>query len=749
MSPGWNILIGNTVSHYKILEKLGEGWMGVVYKAEDTKLKRTVALKFLPPELMKDKDAKERFIQEAQAAAALNHPNICIVYEIDEVDGHNFIAMEYIEGHSLKEKIASSPIGIDETLDIGNQIAEGLQEAHQNGIIHRDIKPANIMLTQRGQAKIMDFGLAKLEWGVDLTKTATIMGTVAYMSPEQAQGEKVDVRSDIWSLGVLFYEMLTGQLPFKRDSYQTAIYAIMQEDPEPLCSYRSDVPEMLDMVIAKSLEKDVSRRYQSLEDFIQDLKDPYAVVAPPAPKGNSIVVLPFENISPDKENDYFSDGLTEELIADLSQIKELQVISRTSAMLLKGTDKDLKTIGRQLAVQYVMEGSVRKQGNDLRITAQLIDAANDVHLWAEKYKGTMDDVFDIQEKVSRSIADALKVKLSPEEQEKIAERPIENVRAFECYLQARQEIWRFTEDGLERALQLIENGLKIVGDNALLYAAMGMAYWLYVNAGIKPGEQYIQKTEECVNKIFALGPDSSHGYFLKGAIQVHKGNMQEAVGDIKRALSFDSNNADAMLQLARVYASCGQISAATLLVKKLLEIDPLNTIVYSLPGYLEILDGNFENAPESYQKMSLMDPHNPVSLLFYAWSLTFADRMEEAYALIDQLSKNAPGTVYASLGLFTKYALQGKKKEALKAVTAKLKIAAKGVEYLSRDMAHGYALIDEKEKALDWLENAIDRGFIAYPFLNDFDPFLENIRGEERFKKLMERVKYEWETFEV
>ena len=738
-------MIGKTVSHYKILEKIGEGAMGVVYKAEDTKLKRTVALKFLPPEWTRDPEAKERFLREAQAAAVLDHPNICTVYEINESKGQTFISMAYIDGQTLKDNLEFGPLEIQDAQGVILQIAQGLHDAHQNGIVHRDIKPGNIMLTEKGQAKITDFGLAKLEWGADITKTITIMGTVAYMSPEQARGDDVDLRSDIWSLGVLFYEMLTGQLPFSRDTYQTAIYAIMHEDPEPLASFRSDIPEM---VIHKALQKDLHKRYQSVEDFIQDLKDPYAAVAPPAAKGNSLVVLPFENISPEKENEYFSDGLTEEIITDLSQIKELQVISRTSAMRLKGTDKDLKTIGRQLAVKYVLEGSVRKQDNNLRITAQLIDAANDMHLWAEKYSGTMDDVFDIQEKVSRSIADALKVKLSPEENEKIADRPIENIKAYECYLQARQEIWSFTEEGLERALLLLQNGLKIVGENALLYAAMGTAYWLYVNAGIKTGDEYIEKTEQCANKVFELDPGSPHGYILKGAVHVHRGNMLEAVKDLKRAMAIDPNNADVML-LARVYASCGQISAASLLVKKLLEIDPLNTITYSLPGYLDILGGNFEKAPESYQKMSLMDPRNPLSLWFYAWSLTFAGRNEEAYALIEKLAENAPGTVYASLGLFTKYALQGKKKEALDEVTPQLEIAAKGVEYLSRDMAHGYALIDEKDKALDWLENAVNRGFIAYPFLNDHDPFLENVRKEERYKKLMERVKYEWENFEI
>jgi serine/threonine protein kinase/tetratricopeptide (TPR) repeat protein len=742
-------MIGKTISHYKILEKIGEGGMGVVYKAEDTKLNRIVALKFLPQEWTRDPKAKKRFLREAQAAAALDHPNICTIHEINESEDQIFFSMAYIKGQTLKQKMEPGPLDIQDAQGIFMQIALGLSEAHQKGIVHRDIKPGNIMITEKGLAKITDFGLAKLETGADVTKTLTIMGTVAYMSPEQAKGEDVDYRSDIWSLGVVFYEMLTGKLPFGKENHQASLYAIVHENHVPLESYRTGVPETIKMAIAKALEKDVSRRYRSLSDFIQDLKDPYAAEAAPAPKGNAIVVLPFENMSPDKENEFFSNGLTEEIIADLSQIKKLKVISRTSAMRLKDTDKDIKAIGRQLAVRYVLEGSVRKQGNDLRITAQLIDAETDVHIWAEKYSGVMDDVFDIQEKVSRSIVDALQVSLSPEEDKKIAERPITDSQAYECYLLARQEIWRFTEEGLQRAVQLLESGLKIVGENALLYAAMGTAYWLYVNAGIKPGEEFIQKAEECADRVFALDTDSPHGHFLRGAIKVSRGNMQEAVGHLKLALSFDPNNADAMGQLARVYASCGQFSAASRLVTKLLTVDPLNTITYSLPGYLDILEGHFDKAPESYKKMALMDPHNPVSLWFYAWSLTFAGRYEEAFVEIDQLAENLPGSVYSCLGLFTKFALQGNEEEAIRAVTPELEIAARGVEYLSRDMAHGYALIGKTKDALDWLENAANRGFIAYPFLERRDPFLENIRGEKRFQRLMEQVKYEWENFKV
>ncbi len=742
-------MIDKTVLHYTILEKAGEGGMGVVYKAEDTKLKRIVALKFLSPEFTRDEESKARFIQEAQAAAALDHPNICTIYDITETKERIFIVMAFVSGKSLKQRMESGPLDVEMCLDISSQVAEGLQAAHEQGIVHRDIKPGNIMLSERGRVKIMDFGLAKLEWGADLTKTATIMGTIAYMSPEQVRGETTDRRTDIWSLGCVLYEMLSGRRAFQGGTDLATLHAILNQDPEPLSSLRPNIPDFISHADAKALQKDVTLRYQTVREFASDLGKASPVVTKTPTKEKSIVVLPFENMSPDKENEYFSDGLTEEIITDLSQIKELQVISRTSARHLKGTQKDLKAIGRELNVHYVLEGSVRKQRNDLRITAQLIDAGTDVHLWAEKYKGTVDDVFDIQEKVSKSIADALKLKLSPEEHEKISERPIADIRAYECYLQARQEMWRFTEEGLEHALQLIKNGLRIVGENALLYAALGTAYWLFVNAGIKPDERNINKTEECAQKIFVLAPHSPHGYFLKGVVHVHQGNMQQAVRDLKKALESDPNNADILLQLCRVYSSCGKTTAAAPLVNKLLETDPLNTITYSLPGYLAVLEGRFDKAPHYYKKMYQMDSHNPVSIWFYAWALIFAGRNEKAYALIDELAKKASGTIYAQLGLFIKYALQRKKKEAEQAVGPEMERAAKGVEYLSRDMAHGYALIGNKRKALDWLENAIDLGFIAYPFLNDHDTFLENIKGEERFKKLIQRVKKEWEDFEV
>ncbi|HUU52932.1 MAG TPA: serine/threonine-protein kinase [Candidatus Heimdallarchaeota archaeon] len=302
-------MIGKIISHYKILEKIGEGGMGVVYKAEDTRLKRTVALKFLPKEFTRDKDAKDRFIQEAQAAGALDHPNICTVYEIDEVEGQIFIVMAYIEGQDLKERIKSGLLEIEGALEIAIQVADSLKEAHENGIIHRDIKPANIILTEKGQAKIMDFGLAKLSWGVDLTKTATIMGTAAYMSPEQVKGEEVDNRTDIWSLGAMLYEMLTGERPFKITHDQVVLYAILNEDPVPITKIRKDIPQELEKIVKKALEKNLKKRYEDMDAMLADLKSVGRKSVSTAADKPSIAVLPFVNMSADPENEYFSDGL--------------------------------------------------------------------------------------------------------------------------------------------------------------------------------------------------------------------------------------------------------------------------------------------------------------------------------------------------------------------------------------------------------------------------------------------------------
>jgi serine/threonine protein kinase/thioredoxin-like negative regulator of GroEL len=738
-------MIGQFVAHYKILEKLGEGGMGVVYKAEDTKLKRTVALKFLPPELTRDLQAKKRFLQEAQAAAALDHPNICAVFEIGEAEGTTYIAMPYVRGQSLKEKIAAGPLAVEEALDIAGRVGEGLKEAHEKGIIHRDIKPANIMLTEKGQAKIMDFGLAKLAWAVDLTKTAGTMGTLAYMSPEQARGDIVDHRTDIWSLGVVLYEMLAGQLPFTGESTQGVVYSILNKDPEPLSVLRPDIPRPVVQVVTKALEKDSSRRYQNIQELIQDLKTPSPLSFPKAEK--SIVVLPFEDLSPGKDNDYFSDGLTEEIITDLSQVHDLLVISRSSAMTFKGTKKTIPEIARAVSVRYVLEGSVRKAGNNLRITAQLIDATNDAHLWAEKYSGTLDDVFDIQEKASRSIVDALRLKLTPEERHRVSVRPIDNFAVYECYLRAYQEMYKFTEEGRTRALNYLNSGLAISGDNALLYSAMAFTYWQYWLFGMKTDE-IKAKAEECIKKALALDPRSPKAYAIRGwmVYDIYL-KPQESLHHFKQALAISPDEFEALHGLARAYIYAGKIQEAVPLSERMMLIDPLNPICWMFQGAMHFWDGRFDLALERLQKAYQMSPENPSIMLYYVNTLARLNLVQEAFSIISQSEAASPKNLFTKWVLLLKYGLLNDREKLFQEMTADF------LESIRKNSASYYiavplALVGAKTEAIEWLENDVG-WFFNYPFFAEKDPFLANLRGGERFQKLMERVKYEWEHFEV
>ena len=739
---------GKTIAgKYKILTELGRGGMGVVYKAKDTRLKRTVALKFLPSELTKDKEAKKRFIQEAQATAALEHPNICIVHEVDEADGQTFIAMSYTEGKSLKDKLREGPLDIDEAKDITLQVAEGLKEAHEKGIVHRDIKPANIMLTKKGQAKITDFGLAKLSWGVDLTKTSTIMGTVAYMSPEQAKGEDVDHQSDIWSLGAMLYEMLTGERPFKKTHEQALIYSILNDDPQPTSSLRPDIPGSVEQVIEKALAKNVDDRYKNVNELIQDLKQSASITFPEAEK--SIVVLPFENLSPDPEQEYFCDGMTEEIISDLSQIHDLLVISRSSAMTYKGITKKIKEIEKELNVQYILEGSVRKAGNNLRITAQLIDAINDTHLWANKYSGTLDDVFAIQEKVSRSIVDALTMKLSPEEAQRLTKRPIKNIQAYECYLRARQDIYTFAKEGLDRAARYLQDGLEIIGENAVILAGMGYVYSQYVNIGLEH-EEYVNKAEKYAMKALDLEPESSEAHFVLGFLNLlFHGEPKKAIYHFKQALAISPDDPDVLFWLTAGYGTnWGKPKEARHSYNRLLKVDPLNSFAYC--GWIiDVMEGQLDLPVDYLTRWFRKEPQLPVALFFCVQFLAYCNHFKEASELVSKNARLDMNDVFTKLSLFVKYAIEGDIKRIKKLLTADF------VKTTRRDAQNSYfvtglfALSGMKDEAFDWLENSVDRGFINYPFISEYDPFLKNMRGEERFKKLMERVKHEWEHFEV
>ncbi len=491
-----------------------------------------------------------------------------------------------------------------------------------------------------------------------------------------------------------------------------------------------------------------SLKKEPLESFLER-KEALSIEYKPLIKEKSIIVLPFENMSSDPEQEYFSDGLTEEIITDLSHINDLLVISRNSSMTFKGTKKKTREIASEVNVRYVLEGSVRKSVNNIRIIAQLIDAFTDTHLWAEKYNGTLDDVFDIQEKVSRSIVDALKLKLTIEERQEMFARPIDNPAVYELHIRARHEIWRSTEEGLDRALNLVKRGLEIIGENEILYADAGQIYIGYTDLGLIKEENLLEKADGYIQKVFALNPRSSLGHYLRGMINRKKGNTQEAVREFKQSIAIDPNNPDSIVWISWVYAHSGKAASARPLIGKLLEIDLLNPMNYFWAGLLEVMDGKFDVGLKELDKGHQMQKGNPVIRYWIAKGLAYAQNYEGAFKLFDQIQEESPETVWAVLGSFFKFAFQNNKPKAQQILSEEFKLMMKEDEMFPIWIAECYSLINEKNVAIDWIGYGVKSGFINYPFLMEYDIFLANIRSEERFQKLMEGVKYEWENFGV
>jgi serine/threonine protein kinase/Tfp pilus assembly protein PilF len=747
-----NEMIGQKISHYTILEKLGEGGMGVVYKARDTRLKRAVALKFLPSDLVRDSEAKKRFILEAQAASALDHNNICNIHEIDEnEDGQLFIVMACYEGQILSEKIESGPLRLKEAVDVAMQIAEGLAEVHKHGIIHRDIKPANIFVTADGQVKIMDFGIVKLIGAETVAKTRILIGSPGYMSPEQVKGQEIDHRTDIWSLGIVLYEMVTGQHAFKGYNTDALLHSIVMEDPEPMQTLRNDVPHELVRIVDKALSKDPRCRYQKMDEFVFNLQFLYRGLSMKAidssrwtsPLKNRIVVLPFANFSPHAEDEYFADGLTEELISTLSKIQELRVIARTSAMKYKTVSKNISEIARELSIGSVLEGSVRKSLNKIRVTVQLIDAERQDHLWAEDYDRELEDIFAVQSDIAQRVAQSLKIHLIQGERQNIEKNATQNMEAYRFYLMGRYHWNKRTREGMEACLQYFEKSVERDKTYALAHAGMADAYVTFGNYGYIPPTEVYPKALSAAENALEIDETLAEAHTSLAVVKcLYEWNWKEGERAFKQAILLNNSYASAHHWYAINFLTPhGLFDEALEEMQKALKFDPLSLIIHSTIGLVYYFARHYDEAIEHFRDTLQMDPEFEAAHYFLGWALEQKGDFETAIASTHKAFELSGQSTPMLAELGSIYAGSGKRDEAL-AILKELK-HQNGKEKISPYAMYSIAAIftglGEGSKAIEWLRRAASERCYRLIYLN-VDPKFDSLRSHPQFIDLLSDV---------
>lgn len=806
-------MIGQTISHYQILEKLGEGGMGVVYKARDMNLDRAVALKFLPADFIAPGEQIRRFEQEAKAIAALNHPNIATIYDVGETQGRQYLVLEYLPGGTLKTKLQQlksedKEFSIAEVLRFAIQMTEALAHAHRNGIIHRDVKTDNLMLSGEGVVKLTDFGLAKLRGSVKLTRTGTTVGTASYMSPEQVRGEELDHRSDIFSLGVVLYELTTSRLPF-RGEFETAItYSILNENPPPATSLRRDVPAALEVIINRCLEKDTAKRYQSADEIVSDLKriqqeaSGTVIKTPrikktwwwraaavlglvaaglyfllpssklPSENAKTIAVLPFTNLSGNTEDEYFTDGIMDDILTQLSKIGELTVISRTTMIQYKGTKKSLKEIAKERNAGIVLEGSVRRSGNRIRISSQLINAETDGHIWADTYDRDIQDVFAIQSDVAQKIASALRVTLTKGEKDRIVKQPTDNTEAYQYCLKAREYYYRYKKQDNETAIELFRKAIALDSNYAIAWAGLSDAYvqryirsglpWRWVDSGMQASMRavsldqssaeaysalgfvyqemgFIDKSREACLKAIELNPNYIMALHLVGCGYFTVGDFHNALAWERKAVLVAPTYPNPYAQMGRIFTIIGEYEKAEQVLNKASDLQPDNRDVYSMITDCYLSQGKDREANDLMQKLTAS----------YPGDVTILRRAGYVAAVTGNLAK---ATEYYRL-VADDYAMSGYivMKEGNRPRTDKVfsdienrsdndirkGVQGGGPEY---ELAMIYAMRGLREKSHMYLQRAIEKGLRDWR-LTQRDPRFENVRNDKEFTTLIGEMK--------